>query len=131
MHWKRIEQRILQSKWLSDPVLWLLILWGLFIVYATLLPFNFSASRELVEQRLQRLRTAPLKGGSWADVYGNVLLFVPWGLLLAMALARRGMGFILAVAVAMCTGAFLSGTVELAQLFAPSARLLVYRPRDQ
>ena len=34
-------------------------------------------------------------------------------------LARRGMGIIVVVAVAMCTGAFLSGTVELAQLFAP------------
>ena len=119
MHWKRIEQRILKPKWLNDPVLWLLVLWGLFIVYATLLPFNFSAPSELVVQRLQRLWAAPLKGGSWADVYGNVLLFVPWGLLLAMALARRGAGFIVAIAVAMCTGAFLSGSVELAQLFAP------------
>ena len=119
MHWKRIEQRILQSKWLSDPILWLLLLWGLFILYGTLLPFNFTVPLELVEQRLQRIWARPLKGGSWTDVYGNVLLFVPWGLLLAIVLARRGAGFFVAVAVAMCTGAFLSGSVELAQLFVP------------
>ena len=43
--WRRVEQRLLRSKWLSNPVLWLLVLWGLFIVYGTLLPFNFSAPR--------------------------------------------------------------------------------------
>jgi VanZ family protein len=120
VYWKRIEQRILQSKWLSDPVLWLLFLWGLFIVYATLLPFDFSASRELVQQRLRRLWARPLKGGSWVDVQGNVLLFVPWGLLLATALARRGARFSVTLAAATCTGAFLSGSVEVIQLFAPS-----------
>ncbi len=119
MHWKRVEQRILQSKWLSDPAVWLLFLWGLFIVYATLLPFDFSAPLELVEQRLRRIWAHPLRGGSWADVHGNVLLFVPWGALLAMAMARRGASFIMAVVLAMCTGAFLSGSVEVIQLFAP------------
>ena len=46
-------------------------------------------------------------------------MFVPWGVLLAAALARRGFGFFLAVAAATCSGAFLSGSVEVAQLFAP------------
>ena len=119
MSWKRIEQRFLQSGWLSDPVLWLLVLWGLFIVYVTLLPFNFSAPAELVQKRIHRIWTAPLKGGAWNDVAGNVLLFVPWGLLLAIELARRGWGFFAAVMAAMCTGAFLSASVEVAQLFAP------------
>lgn len=118
--WKWIEGRILRSSWRSDPALVLLALWGLFIVYATLLPFDFSASGELVQQRIRRVWARPLKGGSWADVEGNVLLFLPWGFLLALWLARRGAGFIATVAFALCTGAFLSGSVELLQLFAPS-----------
>ncbi len=119
MHWKRIEQQILQSKWLGDPTAWLLLLWGLFIVYATLLPFNFSASPALIQYRIHYVWTQPLKGGSWTDVYGNILLFIPWGVLLGMVLARRGMSFIVVVPLAMCAGALLSGSVELAQLFAP------------
>jgi glycopeptide antibiotics resistance protein len=120
VRWNSIEQRFLRSRWLSDPVLWLLLLWGLFIVYATLLPFNFSAPADLIRRRIERIWTHPLTGGSWQDVEGNVLLFVPWGFLLAMELARRGFGFIVTVAAAMCTGALLSGSVEVVQLFAPS-----------
>ncbi len=119
MSFRRIEQRLLQSKWLSDPLLWLLVLWGLFIIYATLLPFDFSAPGELVRARISYIWARPLKGGSWHDVYGNVLLFVPWGILLAAGMVRRGYGFFLAVTVAMCTGAFLSASVEVTQLFAP------------
>ncbi len=120
MRWNQIEQRLLQSRWLSDPVLWLLLFWGLFIIYATTLPFNFSAPGELVQQRIRQIWSRPLKGGSWGDVEGNVLLFVPWGLLLAVAMARRGAGFIVVVVAAMSTGAFLSGAVEVTQLFAPT-----------
>ena len=69
--------------------------------------------------RLKGVWERPLRG-SWADVYANVLFFLPWGFLLAIWMARRGAGFIVSVAIAMCTGAFLSCTVELLQLFAPS-----------
>jgi VanZ family protein len=118
--WKWIKGWILRSNWRSDPVLVLLVLWGLFIVYATLLPFDFSASGDLAMERISRVWARPLTGGSWRDVEGNVLLFVPWGLLLAMLMARRRAGLVTTVAVAMCSGAFLSGSVELAQLFAPN-----------
>jgi VanZ family protein len=97
----------------------LLVLWFLFIVYATMLPFDFSASDEMIRSRLVRVWARPLSGGSWLDVWGNVLLFVPWGFLLAMWMARHRTGFISTVALVMCSGAFLSGTVELVQLFAP------------
>ena len=117
--WKWIRGHILQLGSRSDPVIVLLVLWGLFIVYATLLPFNFSASGELIEARIRRVWERPLKGGSWLDVQGNVLLFVPWGFLLAMLRAKRGAGLVATVVLAMCTGAFVSGSVELAQLFAP------------
>ena len=126
MSWKRIEQRFLQSGWLSDPVLWLLVLWGLFIVYVTLLPFNFSAPAELVQKRIHRIWTAPLKGGAWNDVAGNVLLFVPWGLLLAIELARRGWGFFAAVMAAMCTGAFLARVRRSGAIVRPASYHFVH-----
>ena len=74
----------------------LLVLWGLFIVYGTMLPFDFSASTELIHSRLERLRERPLRGlgGSWADVYSNVLFFMPWGFLLAIWRAGRGRGLV-------------------------------------
>jgi glycopeptide antibiotics resistance protein len=116
---KWFERPVLDVRWRSDPVVLLLVLWGLFIVYATLLPFNFSASGELIQQRIRRLWARPLSGGSWHDVQGNVALFVPWGFLLALWMARLRAGFILTVFAGMCTGALLSGSVELTQLFAP------------
>ena len=60
------------------------------------------------------------RGGSRADVVSNVLLFMPWGFLLAFWLVGRGRGYLTVVSVALLSGAFLSGTVEFVQLFAPS-----------
>ena len=59
-------------------------------------------------------------GGSWADVVSNVLLFMPWGFLLAVWLAGRGRRYVAVLTLALLSGAFLSGTVEFVQLFAPS-----------
>ena len=33
-------------------------------------------------------------GGSWADVFSNVLLFMPWGFLLAIWRAGRGSSYV-------------------------------------
>jgi VanZ family protein len=99
----------------------LLLLWGLFILYATMLPFDFSATADLIRSRLYRLGKLPLRGGggSWHDVYGNVLFFMPWGILFAVWLAERGSTWLTAVAWALLSGALLSGFVEFVQLFAP------------
>ncbi len=116
----RIRFRAAQLRWRPDLALVLLVLWGLFIAYATMLPFDFSASREHVVATLRRLWYRPLKGGSWHDVYSNVLLFVPWGLLLGVWRAGRGTGYVLAMILALLTGGLLSGSVEISQLFAPT-----------
>jgi VanZ family protein len=99
----------------------LLILWGLFILYGTLLPFDFSASSDLIERRLRQLWERPIRGvgGSWADVYSNVAFFMPWGFLLAIWQEKRGSSWWRALVLAMLTGAYLSGSVEFVQLFAP------------
>jgi glycopeptide antibiotics resistance protein len=94
----------------------LLVLWGLFIVYATTLPFDFSASDELVASRLQRLWQHPLRGGSWRDVNSNVLFFVPWGFLLAVWRGERGARFTSTVILALASACILSAAVETVQL---------------
>jgi len=118
---KQIRFRVTQSESRPNPVLVLLLLWGLFIVYGTLLPFDFSASGELIETRLRRLWESPLRGGggSRSDVVSNVLLFMPWGFLLAVWLAVRGRHYVAVLTMALVSGALLSGTVEFVQLFAP------------
>jgi len=118
---KLIRYRVSQSSWRPNVALVLLVLWGLFVLYATMLPFDFSATGELVQTRLRRLWERPLRGtgGSWADVVSNVLLFMPWGFLLAVWLAGRGRHYLGVQTLALLSGALVSGTVEFVQLFAP------------
>ena len=120
-------------RWWPNLALVLLLLWGLFIVYATMLPFDFSASGELIQSRLRRLWQRPLRGGggSWSDVVSNVLLFMPWGFLLAVWLAGRGGRYLAVVTVALLSGALLSGTVELVAVIRPQPLHFVRRPGDQ
>ena len=99
----------------------LLLVWALFILYATMLPFDFSANGDLIRWRLHRLWERPLRGGggSWHDVYSNVLLFVPWGVLLGIWLVGRRSAWLTALVWALLSGACLSGFVEFLQVFAP------------
>ena len=117
-----IRLRLAQSQWRPDPALVLLVLWGLFILYGTMLPFDFSASDELIQSRLRRIWERPLHGGggSRSDVVSNVLLFMPWGFLLAFWLAGRGRAYLAVASLALVSGALISATVEFLQLFAPS-----------
>jgi VanZ family protein len=52
-------------------------------------------------------------------VYSNILLFVPWGCLVAIWRAGRGSRWFAILAMAMASGACLSGFVEIVQLFSP------------
>jgi glycopeptide antibiotics resistance protein len=110
------QRRADHPRWHPDLALVLLVLWGLFIVYATTLPFDFSASGELVARRLRNLWQHPLKGGSWSDVASNVLFFLPWGFFLAAWKARHGWSFAATLILALVSGCVLSGCVELSQL---------------
>ena len=68
----------------------LLVLFGLFIVYGTLLPFDFSAPREQVEVKRHAFFAKTLARASRTDVISNVLLFLPWGGLMAVWLHAAG-----------------------------------------
>jgi VanZ family protein len=118
---KRLRIAASQFQWQQNLAITLLVLWGVFILYATLLPFDFSASGALIESRLVRMRERPLKGlgGSLADVISNVLFFMPWGFLLAIWRANRGTRLGRTLLFALLSGAMLSASVEFAQLFAP------------
>ena len=86
MVFTRFKLSVAQWSNRQNLALILLILWGLFILYGTMLPFDFSASSGLVEWRLRQLWERPIRGmgGSWGDVYSNVAFFMPWGFLLAI-----------------------------------------------
>ena len=107
-------------RWRSDPIVVLLVLWGLFIVYGTMLPFQFSVNAANIEASLRRIWEHPWPTGSKADVISNVLLFMPWGFLLATWRIRCGTGLLRAILLGLFSGFLLSGAVECAQLFTPS-----------
>jgi glycopeptide antibiotics resistance protein len=118
---KQIRLLLFHSRWRPSLTLVFLLLWVLFIIYATTLPFDFSASGDLVNSRLRRLVEHPLRGGRiTTDVVSNVLLFIPFGFLLAMWRDAHGASLRATLVLAVLSGAFLSGSVEVAQLFAPS-----------
>ena len=75
----------------------LLLLWlsyALFIVYVTTLPFDFSPSLEHAAEKLSHVPHHPFMapGGrraSYSDMVQNVVMFLPFGTLAALALSAR------------------------------------------
>jgi len=98
----------------------LLVLWGLFIVYGTLLPFNFTLDATQAATRLRALDEPLRHRVSLADVVSNVLLFLPWGFLVGCRPSSWHGRLGKTLAVAALSGLVLSGAVECAQLFLPS-----------
>src|SRR6267378_736263 len=98
-------------------------LYCVFIIYGSLIPFDFSFSAETAGHQLAKVHVLPFSGGqrvwSVADMASNIALFVPFGLLLA---AARGHGQKPVRVLGLVTVASLAfGTaVESAQLFLPS-----------
>jgi glycopeptide antibiotics resistance protein len=98
----------------------LLVLWTVFIVYGTLIPFVFTTDLGEVVAKVHQLGKTLGRPLSRSDVVSNVLLFVPWGSLFFLRQARRGSGFWAALLSSTLGGMALSGLVETGQLFAPS-----------
>ena len=100
-------------------ILWLLF--SAFIVYGTTIPFHFVGDPGLVRSNLSRVSLNPLTSPdtgalvSVADFAQNLLLFAPFGML-AMGTLRRG-AWLGRVAAVTALAAFLSGAVEVLQLF--------------
>jgi hypothetical protein len=66
-------------RWRVDPFTVLLVLWAMFIVYGTLIPFVFTTDLGQIVAKLHRVGDMLDRPLSRADVVSNVLLFMPWG----------------------------------------------------
>jgi VanZ family protein len=104
-----------------------LLVWCCFIVYGSFIPFHFSANPELLRSNLAQVQLVPFQAGrknfSLPDIASNVLLFLPFGVLLAESgyaavgtgWARRGL-ITGALALLFATG------IETGQLFTMGRR---------
>jgi glycopeptide antibiotics resistance protein len=117
---KRIRFQAASLVWRPNPAGVLLVVWGLFIIYGTLLPFDLSEPADSVHERMRRLWEQPWRPSSRTDLFSNVLLFMPWGFLIAMWANGRGIHALTTLFVAIFSAALLSGSVEFLQLYAPT-----------
>lgn len=108
----------------SNLPLQLLLLYAAFIIYATIIPFAFDTPPENFAAKFERLFGDPLqreakRGFATTDLVSNVLLFVPFGLLLARArlssAPKTSRRFV--ILSATCASLLMSGLVEFMQFF--------------
>src|ERR671911_3064080 len=104
---------------------WLLLLYCLFILYGSFIPFHFNRDPEFVQSQWTRFFTPLFDHGvrqfSIPDVLSNILLFVPFGFF------RAGGGFprygLSRPLVAMFTtgvlGLMFGSMIEFGQTFSP------------
>jgi VanZ family protein len=101
----------------------LLALWCAFILYGSFIPFHLALGPESLWERMSRIQLSPFREGRRAfsilDLASNVLLFVPFGVLVTLGLSPARRRAILAVAVAALLACMLAALIELGQLFAP------------
>ena len=109
-----------RSGGLSLCFLW--IVFALFVVYGTTIPFHFAESAAEVRANLARVSPNPFlspetgRRVSIPDTVQNVLLFLPFGLLGFLTLQPRVRSASLALVVTTIFGGLLSGGVEALQL---------------
>lgn len=104
-------------------LLWLWLAYLLFILYGTTLPFDMDWRQ--ARRKWQQVASPPLVPNdlSLPDILSNILLFVPFGLLLGSYwnFSRSSlMGATSTVALTVAAGAGFSALLELWQLFLPS-----------
>ena len=101
------------------PLTWAAIVWGLFVVYGTCLPFDFSGDLSSIADAARLLLRDMGQLYSLPDVVSNVLLFVPWGALLAARALLGGRSRAGGLTAATFAGLSLSVGVEILQLVQP------------
>ena len=96
------------------------LIYILFIIYATTIPFSFVGSMDAFLHKLYSIRwTLYITGGrreSLTDIFSNIVLFVPLGFCLASFFIKPGKIF-LTVFLSCLIGFSISLTVEMIQLF--------------
>jgi len=111
--------RFFRQHWLDS----LIYLYIFFIVYSTIVPFNFIWSPSFIPQRLNDILWIPFKGGihglDRSDIIANIIFFVPFGVLLTLKIILREYRNLKAREWfrLLLTGAVVSASVEIMQLF--------------
>jgi len=105
----------------------LLVVWCCFIVYGSLIPFRFSADPDFVRSNLAKVQFFPFRAGaknfSLPDVASNVLLFIPFGFLLAGGGFRvLGPSWPRRICAIGALALGFASAIELGQLFAAGRR---------
>ncbi len=100
-----------------STALWLI--YTLFIIYGTTIPFNFCIDIQVLSQNFSQISWTPFvdPDGSRAsipDIVQNILLFLPFGFLGFFSTGRKGRT---AIFVVTLLGFLLSAVVETLQLF--------------
>jgi VanZ family protein len=101
----------------------LLILYCVFIVYGSFIPFKFSTDLKLAGENLSRIQVYPFQDGkkkfSIPDVVSNVLLFAPFGFLFVSSSLRATPDRSWGIAGMAGVGSALvfSTAIEIGQLF--------------
>ncbi len=102
----------------------LLILWVLFIIYGTTIPFDFqfdaaTAAHGWAHAQLRVFGFTGPHHVSRTDLFSNVLLFCPLGFLVFLSARRRALVRLNSLLCALLCGFVLSLGVETLQLFSP------------
>src|SRR4029453_16238075 len=93
---------------------WLLAFTVLFMVYASLYPFDFNVSRLAHFDRGQWMRAIAWRKPVRSDLIANLIFYLPFGALVT-SLAPRRLGFLRRFLFALACGTVLSVMIELAQ----------------
>ncbi|MCD6459045.1 VanZ family protein [bacterium] len=98
----------------------LCLIYILFIIYATSIPFTFINSLTDFINKLSAVRWIPyIIGGrreSLTDIFSNIILFIPLGFCTASLLKKSGK-IIFPLIISCLAGFIVSSTVEMLQLF--------------
>ncbi len=107
----------------NSALVWLTFGYLLLLVYASLMPYDFSSKIDAYWVLKRALRAWPVNPHariSGSDVLSNLLLYIPLGVLLTTTARNRGLGklraFLMAFVLCFCT----SVSVETLQIFSMS-----------
>jgi len=100
----------------------------IYIIYGTLLPFEFAFQLEDIARNIKRANFIPFyneyegRRFSIPDVVSNLLLFIPYGFLLYWILQHKGIGIAKSKLICILSALLFSSMIEFLQLFSISRK---------